>query len=302
MKSKKLKMTLHTLILSAMTLGFTGCQPTANDNTGSGAEAAGAEEPKVANLAYVNWAEGVAYTHLAKVVLEEKMGYEVNLTMADVGPAYMAVADGNQDAFMECWPGIHQDYLNEVGDRLVDLGVVYEGTSLGLVVPSYVTIDKISELNAHKDKFKGVITGIDSGAGMMRQTADYIIPEYELELELVPSSGPAMTAALSAAVEAGEWIVVTGWRPHWMFGRWDLKILEQDADKTVWEEGSIHIQGRADIAEDKPTLAAFLKNMHLTDPQLSDLMVKIEDSDYEVVEVAREWMYANESVVDAWIP
>ena len=29
---------------------------------------------KEANLVYVNWAKGVAYTHLAKVLLEEKMG------------------------------------------------------------------------------------------------------------------------------------------------------------------------------------------------------------------------------------
>ena len=295
----KIQKKLLSLALFAAILAFAGCQKAANDSETS--EQA-ASEAKIANLTYVNWAEGVAYTHLAKVVLEDKMGYEVNLTMADVGPGYMAVADGNQDAFMECWPTIHQDYLDEVGENLIDLGSVYDGTSLGLVVPSYVTIDKISELNDNADKFKGVITGIDSGAGIMKQTADYIIPEYGLNLELVPSSGPAMTAALSAAIENKEWIVVTGWRPHWMFGRWDLKLLEQDPDKTLWKVGSIHIQARADIEKDKPTLAVFLRNMYLTDAQLSDLMVKVEDSDYEVEEVAREWMLSNEKVVEAWIP
>jgi glycine betaine/proline transport system substrate-binding protein len=298
MKSKPYKF-LSTLLAAAVAVGFSGCQPSQQDATTPSVET---PESKTANLAYVNWAEGVAYTHLAKVVLEEKLGYQVNLTMADVGPAYMAVANGNQDAFMECWPDIHQDYLNEVGDKLIDLGVVYEGTALGLVVPSYVTIDRISELNAHKDKFKGVITGVDSGAGMMRQTAEYIIPEYELELKLVPSSGPAMTAALSAAIDAGEWIVVTGWRPHWKFGRWDLKLLQQEPDKTVWEDGSIHIMGRVDIDQDKPALAAFLRKMQLTDPELSDLMVKIEDSEYSVEEVAREWMYSNPSAIEAWLP
>jgi glycine betaine/proline transport system substrate-binding protein len=57
-----------------------------------------------------------------------------------------------------------------------------------------------------------------------------------------------------------------------------------------------------DIDKDKPTLAAFLRKMYLTDPELSDLMVKIEESEYQVEEVAREWMYANEAVVKAWIP
>jgi len=270
--------------------------------SGCGDKATESAEPKVANLVYVNWAEGVAYTHLAKAVLEEKMGYEVNLTMADLGPAFMSAAEGDQDAMMECWPDIQQDYLNELGDRLVDMGHVYEGTALGLVVPSYVTIDKISELNDNAAKFKGVITGIDSGAGMMKQTADYIIPEYNLKLKLVPSSGPAMTAALSAAIADEEWIVVTGWKPHWKFGRWDLKLLEQDPDKTIWEEGNIHIMGRLGLEEEKPTLAAFLRNMFLTDPELSDLMVKVEESDREVGEVARDWMEDNPDVVADWIP
>ena len=300
----KYKTMILSFVLSGILLAsWTGCQKNQQQDVADDRNnPVVAEESKVANLTYVNWAEGVAYTHLAKVVLEEKMGYTVNLTMADVGPAYMAVADGSQDAFMECWPAIHQDYLKEVGANLVDLGSVYDGTSLGLVVPSYVQIDKISELNEHQAEFGGVITGIDSGAGMMRQTADYIIPEYGLELKLVPSSGPAMTAALSAAIEKKEWIVVTGWRPHWMFGRWDLKLLKQDDDKTIWNEGSIHIQGSANIEKAKPTLAAFLRNVHLTDPQLSDFMVKIEDSGYEIEEVAHEWMMAHEDVIEAWLP
>lgn len=300
MKTKRIQTLLAAstgLLLAA------GCGPKSDDSAAAEAvNAAKANESKVANLVYVNWAEGVAYTHLAKAVLEEKMGYTVNLTMADVGPGYMATANGDQDAFMESWPDIQKDYLDEVGHQLIDLGVVYEGTALGLVVPSYVTIDKISELNANAAKFKGVITGIDSGAGMMRQISDYIIPEYDLQLKLVPSSGPAMTAALSAAIEKQEWIVVAGWRPHWKFGRWDLKILEQDPERTIWNEGNIHIYGRKDLIGDKPTLAQFLANMYLTDPQLSDLMVKVEDSDYGVEEVAREWMLDHPEVVDAWIP
>jgi glycine betaine/proline transport system substrate-binding protein len=214
----------------------------------------------------------------------------------------MAVANGTQDAFMESWPALHVDYLNEAGDKIIDLGKVYEGTVLGLVVPSYVTIDKVSELNDHIDKFGGVITGIDSGAGMMKTLKSDIIPEYDIKLELIPSSGPAMTAALGAAIDAGEWIVVPAWKPHWMFGRWDLKVLEQDEDKTFWESGDIHIKGRYDIGEDKPTLEAFLRNMYLTDAELSDLMVKVEESDLGVAEVARDWMFENEAVVEKWIP
>lgn len=257
---------------------------------------------KTADLVYVNWAEGVAYTHLAKVILEDKMGYEVKLTAADVGPAYTAVAQGDKDAFMETWlPVLHKDYIDTYGEDIIDLGHVYEGTQSGLVVPAFVTIDKISELPSVKDKFDGKITGIDAGAGIMK-TAEELLEVYDLDYKLVASSGPAMTAALKDAVNNEEWIVVTGWRPHWMFGRWDLKFLEQDPDKTLWGQGNIHIMGRQMLEQDKPELAQFLRNLFFTDAQLADLMLKIEESDQDIEVVAREWMKANEDLVNSWIP
>jgi glycine betaine/proline transport system substrate-binding protein len=269
---------------------------------GDDSTTAPAESTKSADLVYVNWAEGVAYTHLAKVVLEDKLGYEVEITAADVGPAYVAVAQGDKDAFMETWlPVLHKDYIDKYRDSVIDLGHVYENTQSGLVVPTYVTIDTISELDAHADKFDGKITGIDAGAGIMKTTAQ-VIEDYGLGLELMSSSGPAMAAALQEAVANEEWIVVTGWRPHWMFGRWDLKFLEQDKDKTIWGTGNIHIMGRKGLREDKPELAAFLSNMYLTDPQLADLMLKIKESDEDIETVARAWMAENEDVISDWMP
>lgn len=294
---------LQTGLLAGTILGLlAGCGKADESAAGGDAASAAPEIDKTARLTYVNWAEGVAYTHLAKVVLEEKMGYDVEITVADVGPAYLAVADGGHDAFMECWRDLHQDYLKQGGDRLVSLGNVYEGTILGLAVPTYVEIDKISDIKGNEDLFDGKITGIDPGAGMMKAIKNDIIPEYDLDIELIPSSGPAMTAAVKQATDAGEPIVVPAWKPHWMFARFDLKILEQDPDKQVWQSGDIEIIGRADLEEDKPELAAFLRNMYLTDPELADLMLKIEESELGVEEVARQWLEDNESVVADWIP
>lgn len=260
------------------------------------------EADKTAKLTYVNWAEGVAYTHVAKVVLEDKMGFEVEITSADVGPAYTAVGEGTHDAYMECWPSIHQDYLEKYDEELVDLGSVYEGTETGLAVPTYVTIDTLEELKGNEDKFDGVITGIDAGAGMMKKTEDELIPAYDLDIELLASSGPAMTAALGRAIDNQEWIVVTAWKPHWMFGRWDLKFLEQSEDKIMWKKDDIKIMGRVGLSSDKPELAQFLSNMYFTDAQLADLMLQVQESDDDVLVVARNWMNENPDVVDAWIP
>lgn len=261
------------------------------------------DQNKEAELVYVNWAEGIAYTNLAKAVLENEMGYEVEITSAGVGPAYTAVANGDQDAFMETWlPVLHSDYYEQFKEDIIDLGVVYEGTQSGLVVPKYVTIDSISQLNSVKDKFDSEITGIDAGAGVMK-TTNKVIENYNLDYDLISSSGPAMTSALQKAYENEEWIVVTGWKPHWMFGRFDLKFLKQSENNVMWEKGNIHIMGRKNLKEDKPELAAFLSNMKLTDSQLADLMVKIKNNDgKDKLVVAKEWMSSNQDVIKSWIP
>jgi len=288
MKMKKLLISIFSAVFTAIIL-LSACTQS-GDNT------------KTANLVYVNWAEGIAYTNLAKVILEDKMGYTVKITAADVGPAYTAVAQQDQDAFMETWlPVLHQDYIDKFKDDIIDLGHVYEGTESGLVVPAYVTIDKISEMNRVKKKFNGQITGIDAGAGIMK-TTEKLIDLYDLDFKLISSSGPAMTAALKEAFDNKEWIVVTGWKPHWKFGRWDLKFLKQDEDKMMWYKGNIHIMGRKNLEQDKPELFRFLQNMSFTDAQLSDLMVKVQNSNENIETVAREWMNANMDLVNSWIP
>ena len=266
-------------------------------------------DPKTADLVYANWEEGVAYTHLAQAVLEDKMGYDVTITAADVAPSYAAIAQGDKDAFMETWlPVLHKDYVEKYGDDTIDLGHVYKGTESGLVGPQYmvdagiVTISDLLKSEA-QNKLEKTITGIDAGAGVMKTTEDNVMPAYGLTdagYKLLPSSGPAMMAALKDAVSDERWIVVTGWKPHSMFGYWDLAFLEQDKDQ-VWGVGNIHIKGRKNLREDKPELASFLENMSLTTAELGALMVAINESDKNTLEAARDWMNENEDVVADWI-
>lgn len=258
--------------------------------------------PKNVKLVYVNWAEGIAMTNLAKAILEDKMGYQVEIQVADVGPVYTSVASGDADAFLDGWlPVTHASYMEEYGDKVVDLGTNYDGARIGLVVPSYVTINTIPEMNEHADKFDGKIIGIDAGAGIMKATSK-AIEAYDLKLELVPSSGPAMTAALKKAIDNDEWVVVTGWKPHWKFARWDLKFLE-DPEKVYGEIENIHTIARKGLKQDMPEVAAFLKNFHMTDQTLGDLMGKIaEAEEADAATVARTWMTNHPDVVSAWIP
>ena len=293
------------LILSLMlsVLMITGCSSQGDtSNTAENVSTESEVESKgTVKLVYVNWAEGVAMTSLAKVILEEKMGYDVEMTMADVAPIFTALANSDQDAFMDAWlPVTHESYMAEYGDNLEDLGNNFEDAKIGLIVPSYVAIDSIEELNTIADDFGGEIIGIDSGAGIMKATNN-AIEAYGLNFELLPGSGPAMTAALGAAIEDNEAIVVTGWAPHWKFARWDLKFLD-DPQGIFGGSENIHTITRKGFSEDMPEVAAFLENFYLDGQQLGDLMGAIADSDEDPTITAKVWMEANEDIVNGWIP
>jgi glycine betaine/proline transport system substrate-binding protein len=251
-------------------------------------------------IAYPNWAEGIAMTHLAKAILEDKLGYDVELTQADPGVIYGALASGDQDAFLDAWlPNTHEPYWEQYKKDLIDLGPNFAYGVTGLVVPSYVKVDSIEQLNRIKDDLDGKIIGIDSGAGITRNTYK-AIEEYGLDLELVNSSGPAMTAALKNAIDNRKAIVVTGWKPHWKFGRYDLKVLADP--RGVYPIDGCKTIARKGFAKDFPEVAQFLMNFNLTEADLLDLMLKIDDSDDDVLDVALDWMESNEALVNSWIP
>lgn len=284
----KVSALLLVSILSVFT--FAGCGQTGKK-----------EEQATIKLGYVNWAEGVAMTNLAQAILEDKMGYEVETTMADAAPIFTSVAKGNYDAFLDAWlPVTHESYMEKYGDDIVNLGTNYEGARIGLVVPEYVDIDSIGQLNDVKDKFGGRIVGIDSGAGIMMAT-DKAIPEYGLEYEVVPGSGPTMTAALKKAIDKKEWVVVTGWAPHWKFAKWDLKFLE-DPKGIYGEAEHIDTVARKNLEEDLPDVAQFFKNFKMDSQQLGGLMGEIAESEKDPLETAREWMNENEELVNSWLP
>ena len=270
-------------------------------STGTGTQPSG-ESKGTVTIGYVNWSEGIAMTNLVSAVLQDKLGYQVETTMTDVAPLFASLSSGGTDVFLDAWlPVTHESYMNPYGDDLEDLGINYENAKIGLVVPSYLGIDSIEGLNGIKDALDGTIVGIDAGAGIMSSTT-VAIEAYGLEYELMPGSGPTMTAALKKAIDAEEPIVVTGWTPHWMFARWDLKFLE-DPQNVYGAAEYIHTVARKGFSADHPEVSAFLSRFSMTSKQLGDLMGVLENdaSGKDTLDLMRDWISQNEELVDGWL-
>jgi len=272
------------LVLVFAAFAFQSCEP----------------ETERIELGYVLWDSEIASTHVVAAVIEDRLGHEVNLTSVDAGPMWMGVARGDFDAIVAAWlPVTHEAYLEETQDRIVNLGPNLNGAKLGWVVPSYVPVNSIEELPEYADEFDGKITGIDPGAGLMA-ASERVMEEYELDdFQLVSGSDAAMTAELRRAIDREEWIVVTGWTPHWKFAAFDLKYLE-DPKKTLGEEEHIATIVTPELEGKAPDVYGFLDNFYWTPDEMAEVMVLIEDG-MEPIDAARQWISENPERVNSWL-
>lgn len=291
---KEFKKFIALFCVILLTMGvLSGCS---NNNAKSDKK-----EKGTVKIGYVNWAEGIAMTNLAKVVLEDKMGYNVEMKQGEPGMIFTSLSTGDMDAFLDGWlPVTHKDYMDKYKDSIENLGTNFEDARIGLVVPSYVDINSIEELNDMKDEFDGKIIGIDPGAGIMKASNE-ALKEYDLNLELLEGSGATMTAMLKKAIDNKTPIVVTGWKPHWMFSKWDLKFLD-DPKSVYGDVENIYTLTRLDFKKDMPEVAEFFENFKMDDKELGSLMDDIENKEGNEEDIAREWMKNNEDLVNSWIP
>lgn len=81
----------------------------------------------------------------------EQIGYKVTITPVDPAIMVEAVANGEADASVAPWlPSTHKPFIEKHQDNIIDLGVNLEGTQNGLVVPAYMDIDSIEDLEPKK--------------------------------------------------------------------------------------------------------------------------------------------------------
>ncbi|MCO6017615.1 glycine/betaine ABC transporter [Carnobacterium divergens] len=142
------------------------------------------------------------------------------------------------------------------------------------------------------------ITGIDAGGGIMSAT-DKAIEDYKLtNWQLQPSSSAAMTSTLEKAIKDKRPIVVTGWTPHWMFTKYDLKFLK-DPKESFGTAESIHTIVRQGLKKDEPSAYTVLDRFHWTPEEMSDVMLDVNNG-MDPEKAAEKWIKANPDAVAEW--
>ncbi|MGD6875209.1 glycine betaine ABC transporter substrate-binding protein [Bacillus infantis] len=143
------------------------------------------------------------------------------------------------------------------------------------------------------------ITGIEPGAGIMSAT-NKALEEYDNleDYTLVESSSAAMAAELDNAIKDEEPIIVTGWTPHWMFAKYDLKYLE-DPKGIYGEAEKIETFTRKGLEEDQPSAYKVLDQFFWTNDDIGEVMVAIQEGT-DPAEAADTWVKDNSDKVAEW--
>lgn len=144
----------------------------------------------------------------------------------------------------------------------------------------------------------GKIIGIEPGAGIMQKT-ETAIDEYDLDFDLIASSSAGMASELTKAVKDNEWIVVTGWTPHWKFARFDLKYLD-DPKSVYGGEEYVGSLARTGFKEDNPGAYEILERFFWTPDDMTTVMLDVEDG-ADPADAAADFVENNQEMVTKWI-
>ena len=112
----------------ALALLVAACGESKDDDSGGGESAsAGGKDCGKVVLNEQAWAGSTANTYIAKNVLEDQLGCDVEITKITEIPAFQAMADGKTDAVLEDWQ--HTDQYAQYIDKA---GTVVQGGPLGV--------------------------------------------------------------------------------------------------------------------------------------------------------------------------
>ncbi|HEY53145.1 MAG TPA: ABC transporter substrate-binding protein [Caldilineae bacterium] len=289
-----------------------------------------AKEKPVIKFAENPWSGSAVNVAVAKILLEEQLGYPVETTTLDENAQWTALASGDLHASLEVWPSGHAENVAEYidGQKVVENGGLLGPVGvIGWFTPKYM-IDQHPEFatwegfadpelaKLYATAETGDKAQFLAGDPSWVQYEDQIIPNLGLSMEVVVAgSEEAILAALDAAYSREDPILFYFWTPHSIFAKYDLVQVElppySDECYAKIESGGVDCAYPSDdlfkifwsgLKDYAPDAYTFLKNFNYTTQDQIEMIAAVELEDKSPEEAARAWIEANEDTWKAWLP
>jgi len=295
-----------------------------DDDSGGGQSASGKDCGKVV-LNEQAWAGSTANTYIAKNVLEEKLGCQVEITKLAEIPVFQAMADGKTDAVLEDWQHVDQyeQYIDKAGTVVQGGPLGVEG-HIGWFIPQFVMDDhpefKTWEgLKGEEDVFNNEFLGGDPS---YVQKDKELIKALGLDLKHVTAGAePAQVARWSQAYKQKKPVLFYWYTPQYLNQEYDLAEVKlpprTDANKDCKDdakEGGDPEQYKCEydvtiinklfskkFADSGSPAYDVLKKMKLTNEDQEQVAKAIAGDKQDPEEAGADWVKDNQDKVDAWL-
>jgi glycine betaine/proline transport system substrate-binding protein len=272
------------------------------------------------------WAGSTANVYIAKAVLEDELGCEVEVTKIAEIPVFQAMADGKVDAVLEDW-----QHTDEYAQYIDKAGTVVQGGPLGVeghigwFIPQYV-MDENPEfktwegLKGKEDVFNNEFLGGDPS---YVQKDKELIEALGLDLKHVTAGAePAQVARWSQAYKQEEPVLFYWYTPQYLNQEYDLAEVKlpprTEANKDCKDdakEGGDPEQYKCEyditiinklfskkFADSGSPAYDVLSKMKLTNDDQELVAKAIAGDKQDPEEAGADWVADNEDKVAAWLP
>ncbi len=284
------------------------------------------------NIIVNPWTASRLNAEVAKNILENEMGYPVEITEVNENDAmFTGLADGTLDVVLEIWPSgvtdAEQSYFDD--GSVVNIGNLGAVGKIGWFVPDYVIDDNpaLATWEGYGDPAaaslfataetgsNGRFLGTDPSYS---QYDEQIIANLGLPFDVVFSgSEPATVAEVDARVSAGEPILLYWWTPTAAVAKYNLVNVALPAYSETCGASAAAGDGGVDcdypedviykaasgLLEDKAAdVLAFLRAFTITNDDQLEMLPAVEIDGDDPAEVAAKWVADHEDTWKAWLP
>jgi len=254
-------------------------------------------QDKVIKMGSHTYVDTLPIALISKKVLELE-GFKVELTeFSEQGILFAALAKGDIEMTPTYLNYVNYDNWKKYNRRLEKISVVTHGLYQCLVVPSYVPIDSIDELNKVKEQMGGKIIGIETGSGLYRET-EQAVKAYSLDYQVVAGSTPTAIAQLQSALERKAPIVTMLWDPTWMMAKFDVKFLKDPKGIFAPPQSMNWIASKGFSAKN-PHAREVLASIYIPIEDVRAINEQINDG-MSMDDAVNAWWIENEDLVKRW--
>jgi glycine betaine/proline transport system substrate-binding protein len=333
MEGKRSRLALVLAMALALVLLLAACGEEKDDESsggggGGGGEAAKADCGKVV-LNEQAWAGSTANTYIAKAVLEDDLGCEVEITKITEIPVFQAMADGKVDAVLEDWQHVdeYKKYIDDAGTVVMGGPLGVEG-HIGWFIPQYL-MDEHPEfktwkgLKGQEELFKTPESGDQGmflgGDPSYVQKDKELIEALDLNLKHVTAGAePAQVARWSQLYKQEKPVLFYWYTPQFYNQQYDLaevklpplfKGCKEDAKaggdpeqyKCEYIQTIINKLFSKEFADSGSPAYDVLKKMQITNEDQEAVAKAIAGDKVDPEKAGQDWVADNRDKVDAWL-